>query len=355
MNARVRTPGTSFCLITDGRRPEGLVREIASIRALALPAYEIIVAGDVPPQLTEVETDVITVTAPNLARGGHLGAMRNLACARAQFDQLVVADDDMIFHDDFANALAALGDTADVVCVRLLNPDGTRYWDWATHGGPRGHTLLEYDQQDDFVYVTGGLAIMKASVHDRVQWDDVRGFYAGEDLDWSGRVRSAGFRIRHSAAATVTHNDPRYTQRRNGIIFRQDLTLSDRIIVGVDGIGFYRPLEAGFRWMAESGALIVAASATHARTLHFSLASVAESLASAPLTVRVQVNGANAGAFTFNGPQSFSAAIPVSANASVRVQLLSDRTAPAREVGLDDERTVSVMLHEVALNTATPS
>ena len=52
----------------------------------------------------------------------------------------------MIFHADFANGLRHLvAHTADVdvLCVRLLNPDGTRYWDWATFGGPRGQQRAE--------------------------------------------------------------------------------------------------------------------------------------------------------------------------------------------------------------------
>lgn len=340
----MRASGFSFCIITDGRRPERLREEIASINALGLSAFEIIVAGDTPHELT----GATLLSAPELARAGRLGAMRNLACAHAAYDHLIVADDDMLFHADFVHALQQFGDD-DVLCVRLLNPDGSRYWDWATHGGPRGHVLLDYTDTDEYVYVTGGLAIMKAHVHDRVRWDDARGFYAGEDLDWSARLRAAGVRIRFCADATVTHRDARYTQHGRTLRFRQDLNLRERVVTDVEGTGFYRALEPGFRWMASNGALHVAPQSASDRMLHFALTSVAPALLAAPLRVSVYVNSHPAGAFTFVGAQSFTAALPLTANAPLHVQLESERSTTGRDVGLDDDRPASVLLHDVRI------
>lgn len=343
-----RASGFSFCLITDGRRPQQLAAEIATIRALQLPAYEIIVAGRVPFALDGVR---VIDAAPH-ALAGQLGAMRNLACAAAHYDHLVVADDDMIFHPDFANGLRHLvAHTADVdvLCVRLLNPDGTRYWDWATFGGPRGHMLLDYRESDAFVYVTGGLAIMKAAVHDAVRWDDVRGFYAGEDLDWSARVRAAGFRIGLCADATVTHDDARYTQIGNGLRFQQDLALFDRLADGVDAAGFFRPVDPGTRWMSMEGQIRVEPRNDADRVLTLSVASLAASLAALPVQVIVDVNGAAAGTLSFNGPQSFNLSLPIAAGEALHVRLRSTHGVRAGEIGVPDERSASVLLHDVAL------
>jgi hypothetical protein len=349
-----RAAGVSFCIITDGRRPALLREEIDSIAALALPACEIIVAGIVTDETAAslgavTEPRVTVLPAAAFARGGHLGALRNLACAHARYDTLVVADDDMHFHSDFAAALEPLRDDADIVCVRLLNPDGTRYWDWATYGGPRGHVLLDYGEPDTHVYVTGGLAIMRATVHDAVRWDSARGFYAGEDLDWSARVRAAGFRIRHCPRATVTHNDTRYTQRGIGVVFRQDLTTAERIVTDVEGTGFFRPIDVGFRWMTSEGSLAIAPQSSAHRQLRFSLASVAPPLLDTPFHVTVECNGRPVGALTFNGAQTFTAALPLSANQVTRIRLSSDRATPATHVGLGDERPVSVLLHDVTI------
>jgi len=131
---------------------------------------------------------------------------------------LVVADDDMLFHEDFYRGLLEHGDGFDVMSCRILNPDGSRFWDWAAHGGPRGHSLMNYGEVDPWVYVTGGLCILRAEVFRKVQWDETFGFYQGEDVDFSERVKEAGFRISFNPHSTVTHNDPRYTQVGRGVL-----------------------------------------------------------------------------------------------------------------------------------------
>ena len=205
---RHRESGWSFLIITHGKRPDKLRREIESIRALGIPHHEILVGGEPPSDLPEGVGSVLAVDA---ARNGRLGEMRNALTAAARYDHLVVVDDDFLFHDDFYQGLQRFGDDWEALSVRILNPDGSRFWDWATHGGPRGHVLLDYDENDDHVYITGGLILLKAEVTDRVQWDDGRGFYQGEDLDFSSRLRQAGIRPKFNPHSTTTHDDGRYT------------------------------------------------------------------------------------------------------------------------------------------------
>ena len=346
MPDRSRTSGYSFCLITDGRRPEVLRDEVESIQALGLEHCEIIVVGNVPP---DPGADVITIHAPELAFAGRLGAMRNRACVRARYDHLIVADDDMFFHPSFGAGLRNAGSNYDVLCVRLLNPDGTRFWDWATIGGPRGHMLLDYDDMDDHVYVTGGLAIMRASVHDQVPWDDAKGFYQGEDVEWSSRLHQAGARIRFTDQATVTHRDARYTQHGRVIQFRQDLSTAERLSPGVVGVGFFRPLDPGFRWMSGEGMLRADAQSSPGQALQFSVSSAALGLLDAPLTVTIAVNGAEPEVLVFNGRNTFTASLPLATNEPTVVVLRSDRGVPGTTVGVSDERPVSVLLHDVCV------
>ena len=232
-----REPGWSFCIITNGARPEKLQREIQSIRALAIPAYEILVGGAVPPWV-EGE-NVTTVPVPEAAQAGRLGEMRNRLTERARYDHLVVADDDMFFTTDFYRGVLAHGEDYDVLCVRLLNPDGSRFWDWASYGGPDVHTLLDYEvAEDPNLYVTGGLCIMKARVADRVQWDEGRGFYQQEDIDFSARLKKAGMRISFCRQATVVHDDARYTQVGRQVFCFSPFKL--RILRMLCGKGFLR-------------------------------------------------------------------------------------------------------------------
>ena len=212
--------GYSFCLITNGQRPAKLARLIESIRKLDLRRFEILVGGEPPAHLPN---DVTLVPAVDAARHGRLGEMRNRLTERARHEVLVVADDDLIFRPGFSQAVAALGDDWDVQCPRFLNPDGSRYWDWATHDGPRGHRLLAYDETDPHVYVTGGLCVMRAEVARRVRWNESLGFYRGEDVEFSARLREAGLRICANPKAVVIHDDPRYTQLGDVMARREDL------------------------------------------------------------------------------------------------------------------------------------
>jgi glycosyltransferase involved in cell wall biosynthesis/tetratricopeptide (TPR) repeat protein len=209
----------SFCIITNGKQPHKLRRELDSIRALQLNQYEIVIAGEVPADFDA--NDVTIVPMPNAARNGRLGEMRNRLVEQARFPVVVVADDDMVFAPDFGDGLAGLAPDFEVCCARIRNPDGTRFWDWATHGGPRGHVLLDEAETDPHVYVTGGLCIAKKTVFDRVKWDESLGFYQSEDLDFSSKLRAAGMSIRLAPGCQVTHDDPRYTQVGQ-VVVRED-------------------------------------------------------------------------------------------------------------------------------------
>src|SRR5690606_39840715 len=63
-------------------------------------------------------------------------------------------------------------------------------WDWATTGGTKGSVLLDYWDADPNAYITGGICVLKTEVLERVQWDDSRGFYESEDVDFSTRLKA---------------------------------------------------------------------------------------------------------------------------------------------------------------------
>lgn len=205
----------SFGIISNGARPAKLLRQVESIRAQVNGTVDVAVAGDVD---AELQAQLEALGARFLpcrdgAATGNLGAMRNTLVDDARFDTLVVSDDDMVFHRDFCAAIGALNGDFDALAIRLRNPDGTRYWDYATHGGPRGHALLDYGVQDDHTYITGGVIVMRRHVFEKVAWPDDRGFYEGEDIEFSARLRAAGFRIGYCHEARVTHDDWRYSSR----------------------------------------------------------------------------------------------------------------------------------------------
>ena len=225
-------PSISFCIITNGAKPDHLRALIASIHDLNIQDFEILVAGRPPEGLTQITT----IQLPQAADNGQLGAMRNACCQVAKNELLVVSDDDMRFEKNFYEGICTFGPNFDVLCCKLLNTDGSRFFDWAVIGGPTGQHLIAYDETSPYLYVTGGLAILKPSVYAKVQWDPTRGFYNQEDVDFSTRLKSAGFKISFNPHSTVAHVDDNYTQI-DKLVMRADYCI-DRANVLIPGVGY---------------------------------------------------------------------------------------------------------------------
>lgn len=192
----------SFVIITDGNEPEKLERLKQSIASQNFPKVEVIVVRD-----TNHE--------------GRLGALRNAGCRQAQYSRLIVLDDDMILHPDFYPGLLRFESTNinplyDVLSCRILNPDYTRYWDWKAHENGK-NWLLDYGETDPRQSLTGGLTIFRKYVFSSVQWNEERRINQEEDVDFTNRLKAAGFRIGFNPWSTVTH-DAQYTQIGRGVI-----------------------------------------------------------------------------------------------------------------------------------------
>jgi GT2 family glycosyltransferase len=192
----------SFVIITDGREPDKLQRLIDSISAQNFPSVEVIVVRDEKHE-------------------GRLGALRNAGCRQAQYDRLIVLDDDMVLHRDFYSGLQKFhaqecAERTRVFSCRILNPDNTRYWDWKAHAEGK-NWLLDYGETDPDVSLTGGLTIFDWGVFHDVQWNEERRFNEEEDVDFSNRLKAHGYAITFNPWSTVTH-DANYTQLGIGVV-----------------------------------------------------------------------------------------------------------------------------------------
>ncbi len=134
----------------------------------------------------------------------------------------MILDDDILLGRDWYRAMRDRGDDWDILTSRILLPDGLRYWDYATVGGPRRHRLLRHDEpSDDFVYMSGGTAwVMKDYVAEAVRWDSDLGFYQEEDTRFSRRCVEAGFQVTHNPGAVAYHYDSCYTRVGRSIVKR---------------------------------------------------------------------------------------------------------------------------------------
>jgi len=201
----------SFCIISNGRKKGKLRKLIHSIRALKIPEFEIIICGqlEVLPDGVKYIKDIVS------AKNGLLGKMRNQTCLAANYGLLVVIDDDISFDKDFYTELLKTP-SFDVLSTKLLNPDGSRHWDWAILNNDE-HRLIPYDELHEDVYISGARCILQKSVFMQVQWDEELGFYEGEDVDFSYKLKTAGYKISFNANLVITHNDWRVTQINNRV------------------------------------------------------------------------------------------------------------------------------------------
>lgn len=212
----------SFVIISDGKKSGKLAQQIFSIYKQSIPNYEIVIAGNVPATYANGKVKVI----PDVynAERGSLGGLRNTACLNTKYENLVISDDDMFFPTDWYKNLVQT-DNFDILTTRIKNPDGTRFWDHACFMSPvRGHIILNPDEDDDHLYMSGGQSwLMKKYVWDKIQWDAELLFYNmkglsdydkgihNEDTNFSLRCREAGFKISYDHRVKVFHNDATYT------------------------------------------------------------------------------------------------------------------------------------------------
>jgi GT2 family glycosyltransferase len=229
----------SFCIITNGKRPELLRTVITSIHAQRIAEYEIIVAG-----IYDAEPGTIYVAAEDAAAGGRLGEMRNMAVARARFENIVLLDDDIILAPDWHAAFLSYARPFDILTSQIRLPDGGRYYDHATTGGPKGLAFLDVNEDDDYVYMTGGGGwIMKNYVAGSVAWDPARLFYQEEDVDFSRRCQAQGFKISHNHAMTVYHADPTYTTIGRSLRRRKEGHSHEWVLHEFDGLTTFKILK----------------------------------------------------------------------------------------------------------------
>ncbi|MEJ2200696.1 MAG: glycosyltransferase family A protein [Desulfuromonadaceae bacterium] len=208
----------SFCIITGGSRPEILRTVLASIRGQGIADYEIIVSGR-----HAAEPGLIYVPAAEAAAAGRLSVLRNLGVAKARYEHIVILDDDVILAPDWYQAFRRYDRPFDILTSQVRVPDGSRYFDHATVGGPRGHRILRSEEEDDFVYMTGGGGwVMKAAVARAVQWNEHKTYYQEEDVDFSRRCQARGFGIAHHHGMLVFHADPSYTGIGRVVARRRD-------------------------------------------------------------------------------------------------------------------------------------
>ncbi len=195
--------GYSFTTITGGHRDDLLEKLFKSIHRMKIPHYEIIVIGNY-----HERDDIRYIPAVELAANAEVCKMRNIGCKAAQYDNILVLDDDVEFTPEWYENIKGFTHF-DMTGCRGVDPSGNRWFDynWADRENPLAPTkMLPYDIYNKGVYLSGFFHMFKSYVFDKVQYDENRRNYQHDDVDFCHRVTDAGFRISTFPAATVIHH-----------------------------------------------------------------------------------------------------------------------------------------------------
>ncbi len=211
--------GLSFCIPTNGKRIQKTLLTIKSIQKqkwYSIP-YEIIITGDVD-NFKNIE-GISILDKKQEAHSRKVAALRNAAAEKAQYENIVFCDDDVILSEDWLDSTIkhSLNNSWEVLGNRVLSPDGTRYWDRATL---TPHTLVEYDHDaaDRSLYQSSAFFMVRKDVFDKVKWDETKLVFSDkeggipEDVQYSLDLIKGNYQIHFNKNSLVWHNDDSYTE-----------------------------------------------------------------------------------------------------------------------------------------------
>lgn len=183
----------TFGIITNGDRDDWMEEIIASIRALKIPHYEIIVCGK---YRDRKEKDFTYIPFNERADKGWITKKKNLICEKAKFENLCIIHDRLVFDRNWFRGMKKYGNAFELLgCIQTDKESGVNAGDWLTHGGPIDSrykiSRLRYEDWDYNIYLSGQLTLIKRSVWRKVLWDETR-YWGEEDVDLSFRARDMG-------------------------------------------------------------------------------------------------------------------------------------------------------------------
>lgn len=202
------------------------------------------------------------------------GAAANLGARGATQPWLVVANQDIVWHEGSLDALLDAGRAAEVGALgpALLNTDGTRYPSARALPSLRlgiGHALLvrvwpgnpwtrRYQQGADVAptgdgqarsagWLSGACLLLRREAFEAVGGFDEGYFMFFEDVDLGERLGRAGWRNLHVPAAQVTHEQGTSWKQRPAPMIRAHHASARRYLSGRYGRWYQLPLRLALR------------------------------------------------------------------------------------------------------------
>lgn len=203
----------SFGIVTNGKRVETIRTSIESIRALKIPAYEILVCGSYG---GAIDADMRYLPFTEQDDKGWITRKKNLICEQARYENICVIHDRIYFDPGWYDGMRAWGAQFEVLGCPLRIPHQGREIDsnWETvHEDFKlpdddyrmFHTngLLDLSDWDPYVHIPGAIHILSREAWQAQPWDNALFWGDAEDIALSRAQHAAGLMVRLNPHAVV--------------------------------------------------------------------------------------------------------------------------------------------------------
>jgi len=199
----------SFGIVTRGTTDDIVDDIIRNIREQKIPYYEIIVCGKYAGKYLHSK-DVVYLEFMQKDEKGWITKKKNLMCEKARYENLVIMHDRIKLHKGWFAGMKKYGNNWEILSMPTVKGD-QRTYDWLTLKYPLEHpkalwylgSHLDYSDWDKWLYIDGGVIILKKYVWEKVHWDDSRYYNEAEDVKLSHDQTRYGFITRFNPYATM--------------------------------------------------------------------------------------------------------------------------------------------------------
>ena len=206
-NRKKDNGGWSFGVITDGRIGKRVANHIASIEALKLEEYEILICG---PYDGVVPENCRIISLPDSKRKNEIRAWitkkKNLIVKAASYENVMICHDRITFDPEWNNKIARFHQSFDVLVFPVRGKDDARYRvnDWERFNGtylnPETFKLIPmpYDRWSPNAMVYGGAfavkrtLFLKCPLDERLHWSEAEDVLQSEVYAINGYVVQLG-------------------------------------------------------------------------------------------------------------------------------------------------------------------
>lgn len=223
----------SFGIVSDGRKNERILQIIDRIQSFKILEYEILICGPAPAEVLPSHVRMLSDAELYIDLRIPISKKKNYIISEAQYNNLVVMHDRIIFSEDWYEKMKLYGNYWDCLSCCIINEDNhiNRMADWGiTSNKPSSLSLwnkiwpktniLDYTEWSSDIYIAGGYFQIKKHLgimlNPNLYWGEK------EDADMSFRAYNDGVLFEFFADNVLYSKGVRFQGRtyNNGLIHK---------------------------------------------------------------------------------------------------------------------------------------